>query len=72
MTTLPTISREELYDRIVRGDAIRVFEVLGRPYYRKHHLPGALHMPPDRVREVATATIPTLDTEIVLYCWDDH
>jgi rhodanese-related sulfurtransferase len=67
-----TITREELHAKIVNGEPIRLFEVLGRPYWRKHHLPGAINMPPDRVREVAAESVPDLDTEIILYCWDDH
>ena len=72
MSETPTITRDELHEMIRRGDPIRLFEVLGLPYYRKHHLPGALHLPPDRVREVAEATVPDRDTDIILYCWDDH
>jgi rhodanese-related sulfurtransferase len=44
-----TVSREELRQKIERGDSFLLFEVLPEPYYRKHHLPGALHMPPNDV-----------------------
>jgi hypothetical protein len=70
MTT--TIALDELHEKMTRGDPIRLFEVLGLPYWRKHHLPGAINMPPDRVRDVASEMVPDLDTEIILYCWDDH
>ena len=36
-----TISREDLYGKIQRGDPFYLFEVLPRMYWRKHHLPGA-------------------------------
>jgi rhodanese-related sulfurtransferase len=65
------IDRDELWDRILSGDRFFLFEVLGEPYYRRNHLPGALHLPPDRVVETVTALVPDRDDEIVLYCWDD-
>jgi rhodanese-related sulfurtransferase len=46
--------------------------VLPLPYYRKHHLPGALHMPPTEVLATAERLAASKDAEIVLYCWDDH
>jgi rhodanese-related sulfurtransferase len=68
---VPTISREELREKIARGDPFHLFEVLGKMYFRKHHLPGARNLPPDEVRALAPALVPERDAEIVLYCWDD-
>ena len=67
-----TITREELKARIDRGDRFFLFEVLPEPYYRKHHLPGALHMPPNDVIETARRVLPDISADVVLYCWDDH
>jgi len=67
-----TISREELHQKIERKDSFLLFEVLPLPYYRKHHLPGALHMPPTDVVATAERLAPNKDAEIVTYCWDDH
>ena len=67
-----TISREELKEKIDRKDPFFLFEVLPLPYYRKHHLPGALHMPPADVVATAERLVPDHDAEIVTYCWDDH
>ena len=67
-----TISREELRQKIERGDRFLLFEVLPEPYYRKHHLPGAVHMAPTDVEGTAQRVAPGKDAEIVLYCWDDH
>jgi rhodanese-related sulfurtransferase len=67
-----TISREELRQKIDRGDAFTLFEVLPEPYYRKHHLPGAVHMPPTDVEATAARLVADKNAEIVLYCWDDH
>ena len=67
-----TISREELRLKIQRGDAFHLFEVLPEPYYRKHHLPGALHMPPNDVETTMDRWIRDKDAEIILYCWDEN
>jgi rhodanese-related sulfurtransferase len=67
-----TISREDLRQKIERGDALFLFEVLPMPYYRKHHLPGALHLPPNDVAASITQLVSDKSAEIVLYCWDDH
>ena len=67
----PTITLEELRAKIERGDDFVLFEVLGPMYWRKHHLPGALNMPPDRILETALALAPDRAREIVVYCWDD-
>jgi len=72
MTERGTISRDELRQKIERGDAFFLFEVLPEPYYRKHHLPGAQHLPPNEVVETAAQLVPDRNSEIVLYCWDDH
>ena len=72
MTPVPAISRDELREKMERGDKFLLFEVLGEPYYRRHHLPGARHMPPADVEATIDAVAAARDTEIVLYCWDDH
>ena len=65
-----TISREELYDKIIRGDEFHLFEVLPRMYWRRHHLPGAHSLPLEEVESVVPRLVPDKDAEIVLYCWD--
>lgn len=67
-----TISRAALQTKIQQGERFLLFEVLPEPYYRKHHLPGALHMAPTDVVATAARLAPDKGTEIVLYCWDDH
>jgi rhodanese-related sulfurtransferase len=67
-----TITRDELRLKIERGDTFFLFEVLPEPYYRKHHLPGATHMPPNDAVATAQRVVPDKAAEIVLYCWDDH
>lgn len=66
------ITRDELREKIERKDAFFLFEVLPEMYYRKHHLPGALHMAPTDVEGTISRLVPDKAAEIVLYCWDDH
>lgn len=67
-----TISRDELRQKIDRGDRFFLFEALPLPYYRKHHLPGAIHLPPDDVAGTVARLATDKNAEIVVYCWDDH
>lgn len=62
------IERETLKAKIGRGDSFVLLEVLPLAAYREAHLPGARHMPDDRVDEWASELIPSKDTEVVVYC----
>ena len=68
MTT--AISREELYQKIQRGDQIALFEVLPRMYWRKHHLPGARSLPLEELEGTISTLVPDKRAEIVVYCWN--
>jgi rhodanese-related sulfurtransferase len=63
-----TISRDELRARIQAGTAPTIIEALPEKYYLDGHLPGALHLPHDKVRELAPALLPDKGAEIVTYC----
>src|SRR5687767_10221619 len=65
------ITRDELYDKITRGERFYLFEVLAKMYWRKHHLPGAINLPPDQVTTLVPQLVTDRAAEIVLYCWDD-
>ena len=67
---MATITRDELHQKITRGDQFALFEVLPTMYWRKHHLPGAKSVPPSQVQELVPQLVPDKDAEIVLYCWD--
>ncbi len=43
-------------------------EALPEKYYRDGHLPGALHLPHDAVRERAAALLPDKSAPVVVYC----
>jgi rhodanese-related sulfurtransferase len=63
----PTISRDELRHAIQDG-GVTVVEALPPMYYEDAHLPGAVNLPHDRVRELAPALLPDRDAAIVVYC----
>ena len=66
-----TISRDELKDKLDRGDDFALVETLPEESYRRSHLPGAVLMPYDRVGEVAPGLLPDKDREVVVYCMSD-
>lgn len=59
-------------DEIVRNRDARapmvLVEALPEKYYRDGHLPGAIHLPHDQVRELAASRLPDRDALIVVYC----
>ena len=65
-----SISREELFQKIQRGDQFHLFEVLPRMYWRKHHLPGAVSLPLEELESTIPAVVPDKRDEIVVYCWN--
>ena len=65
---METISREELKVKMDRGEVFTLVETLQEVAYRHEHLPGAVNLPPDRVRELAPVQLPDKGAEIVVYC----
>jgi rhodanese-related sulfurtransferase len=63
-----TISRDELKQKIDGGDQFKLVETLAPHAYEHAHLPGAINLPPDRVRELAPALLPDKSADIVVYC----
>jgi 3-mercaptopyruvate sulfurtransferase SseA len=53
-----TISRDELKEKIERGDKFALVETLPRTTYDHAHLPGAINLPPDVVVQLAPALLP--------------
>ena len=62
---LETISRDELADRLERGDVV-VVDVRPEAEYAAGHLPGAVSVPPDRLDDVL-CDLPDGD-DVVAYC----
>jgi rhodanese-related sulfurtransferase len=63
-----TISREALKAKLDREDDFVLVETLSEEQYQHAHLPGAVNIPPDRVRELAGELIPDKDADVVVYC----
>lgn len=63
-----TISREELKAKMDGGDSFTLVETLQPVAYQHEHLPGAVNLPPDRVRELAPNLLPDKGAEIIVYC----
>ena len=63
-----TITRDELKEKIDRGDDFKLVETLAPHAYEHAHLPRAINLPPDRVQELAPKLLPDKNAEIVVYC----
>ena len=63
-----TISRDELKRRIERKDDFLLVETLSKVAYEHLHLPGAINLPPDQIKELAPTLLPERNAEIVVYC----
>ena len=61
------ISREELKDKMSRGEDFVLLEVLPEKSYRHSHLPGAINLPPGQTDQ-AEELIPHKEAEVVVYC----
>jgi rhodanese-related sulfurtransferase len=58
------ISREDLTERLDRGDPIKLYMTLDRQAFEHRHIPGSLHL--DNVAKVAASLAP--EEEIIVYC----
>jgi rhodanese-related sulfurtransferase len=67
-----TISTKDLKAKLDRHQSIKVVETLAPERYREAHLPGALNIPPERIKELAPQLLPNKDDEIVTYCSNSH
>jgi rhodanese-related sulfurtransferase len=66
------ISTEDLKAKLDRKDPVRVIETLAPERYREAHLPGALNIPPEKIKDLAPKLLPNKDAEIVTYCASAH
>ncbi|HEU0046789.1 MAG TPA: rhodanese-like domain-containing protein [Nitrososphaera sp.] len=65
---MKNISRTQLKLKIDRSDKFLLVETLPAVTYRHAHLPGAINLPPDQVRELAPTLLPDKAADIVVYC----
>lgn len=66
-----TISTKDLKSKLNRKQ-LTVVETLAPERYREAHIPGALNIPSERIRELAPQLLPNKDAEIVTYCTNTH
>jgi rhodanese-related sulfurtransferase len=67
MRIVKTISREDLKEKIDRGDDFVLLEVLSEASYNRAHLPGAI-----RFQDWGPILMPDKTTEVVAYCSNSH
>ena len=61
------VSTKDLKSKLDRKQLTFV-ETLAAERYREAHIPGALNIPPERIKELAPQLLPDKDAEIVTYC----
>ena len=67
-----TISTRNLKAKLDRKESITVVETLAPERHREAHIPGALNIPPERIKELAPKLLPSKDAEIITYCTNAH
>jgi rhodanese-related sulfurtransferase len=63
-----TISRDELKAKMDSREDFQLVEALAEDEFQKQHLPHAVNLPPDQVKERAPQVLPEKDADIVVYC----
>jgi rhodanese-related sulfurtransferase len=66
-----TISTKDLKSKLDQK-RVTVVEPLAPERYREAHIPGALNIPPEQIRELAPQLLPNKNGEIVTYCANTH
>ena len=65
---IETITREQLKQKMDGHNDFILVETLNPETYQKHHLPGAINIPPGEVFQRALQLLPDKNAEIVVYC----
>jgi rhodanese-related sulfurtransferase len=66
-----TISTNDLRAKLDRKE-VTVVETLAPERFREAHIPGALNIPAERIKELAPQFLPNKNAEIVTYCANAH
>ena len=66
-----TITTKDLKAKI-EAKGITVVETLAPEGYRQAHIPGAVNIPPEHIKELAPQLLPNKNAEIVTYCANLH
>ena len=64
------ISREELKEKMGRGEDFVLLEVLPEKSYRHSHLPSAINLPLKELDATTGAARLDRSRPVVVYCWD--
>ena len=67
-----TISTKDLKAKLDRKENVTVIETLAAERFREAHIPGALNIPPEKIKELAPQLLPGKNAEIVTYCTNTH
>ena len=67
MGKIKFLALDGLLEMQTNNEKFVLIEVLGEESYRKGHIPGAINIPVDELREEATKKLKKTDT-IVVYC----
>lgn len=65
------VSTKDLKSKLDRKQ-LTVVETLAPERYREAHIPGALNIPPEQIKELAPQLLPNKDAEIVTYRANTH
>lgn len=63
-----TISRTQLNDRLTSAQPTVLVEALPGSYFNAEHLPGALNIPHDQIKDRAPNLLRDIEAFIVVYC----
>jgi rhodanese-related sulfurtransferase len=64
-----TITREDLREKIDRGDEFVLLEVLSEESYKREHLPGAIRF---QNMDMTSDLLHDKNAEVVAYCSNFH
>lgn len=67
-----TISTKSLKSMLDGKQKVTLVETLAPERYLEAHIPGALNIPPEQIKELAPKLLPNKDAQIVTYCANLH
>jgi rhodanese-related sulfurtransferase len=62
------IDRDELKQKLDHPKKFILVEALPPEHFRKQHLPGAINIPVEQIRNRAPELMPNKDMEVIVYC----
>jgi rhodanese-related sulfurtransferase len=65
------VTRDELKEKIIRGDKFYLIEIESAEHAKGDHIPGALRMPLAEIREQASKVLLNRGADLIFFCRDD-